>query len=216
MTDDQDLKVLEQRTFRSVVDDGLWDVVIAAVLAVLAFAPLLSERFGDFLSTAVFVPLWMGAYLAVRVVRASVVAPHVGTVRFGADRRQRLQRLGVVMVAVNVVAAAVGVLAFIGVQLNWLVLANGGLAYPLFLGLVFLIGFTFAARLTSITRYYAYGLMLAVAALVGEWLWREGLATHHGYPVMFGGAAAIILFTGLARFTVIVRSQPAPHDTTLV
>jgi hypothetical protein len=216
MRDDQDLKTLEQRTFRTVVDDGLWDVVIAAFFAMFAFAPLLSERLGDFWSAAVFVPVWVATYSAVRVVRHRVIAPRVGTVRFGADRRQWLQRLGFVMVAVNALAAAAGVLAFIAVQLNWLDLADGGVAYPLVLGMIVLIGFSLAARITGITRYYAYGLLLAVAALVGEWLWREGLAAHHGYPVMFGSAAAIILFTGLVRFTVIVRSHPAPHHTAMV
>lgn len=210
---DRDLKVLEQRTFRTVTDDGMWDVLIAGVFAMFAIAPLLSETLGDFWSSAIFAPIWLAAYLLIRVVRHRVVAPRVGTVRFGTDRQRRLRQLGIVMVVVNVIAAIVGTVAFIGVQMEWLHLGDGSIGYPLALGIVVLVGFSVAAYITSITRYYLYGLMLAVAPLVGEWLWRRDLATHHGYPIVFGVAAATIFITGIARLAGIVRSHPLPPDT---
>jgi len=213
---DQDLKTLEQQTFRTVTDDGLWDVLIAGVFAMFAIAPLLSEYLGDFWSAVVFAPVWLVAYLVIRVVRHRIIAPRVGTVRFGTDRQHRLRRLGIVMVVVNAIAAGLGVVAFVGVQLDWIDLGNGSIGYPLGLGMVVLVGFSFAAYVTSISRYYVYGLMLAVAPLVGEWLWREDLATHHGYPIVFGAAAGIIFVTGMVRFTGIVRRHPLPPDTATV
>ena len=92
----------------------------------------------------------------------------------------------------------------------------GSIGYPIGLGMVVLVGFSVGAYVTSISRYYLYGLMLAVAPLVGEWLWREDLATHHGYPIVFGAAAVIIFITGMARFTGIVRRYPLPPDTATV
>ena len=53
-----DLAAAERRGFRSVVDTGLWDVMLASVVAMFAIAPLLSVRLGDFWSSAVFVPFW--------------------------------------------------------------------------------------------------------------------------------------------------------------
>jgi hypothetical protein len=213
---EQDLKALEQRTFRTVTDDGLWDVVIAGLFAMFAIAPLLSETLGDYWSAAVFVPIWLVAYLVIRVVRHRIIVPRVGTVRFGADRQQRLRRLGIVMMVVNVIGAGLGVVALIGVQLDWLDLGNGSIAYPLGLAMVALIGLSGAAAVTGIHRYYLYGLMLAIATLVGEWLWREDLATHHGYPIAFGAASAIIFTTGIVRFTTIVRNHPLPDHTATV
>jgi len=213
---DHDLKTLEQRTFRTVTDDGLWDVLIACVFANLAIAPLLSEDLGDFWSSALLAPIWLATYLVIWVVRHRIIAPRVGTVRFGADRQQRLRRLGIVMVVVNAIAAGLGAVAFIGVQLDWIDLGNGSIGYPLGLAMVVLIGLSGTAAITGIHRYYLYGLLLAVAALVGEWLWREDLATHHGYPIAFGTASAIIFITGIARFTGIVRSHPLPPDTATV
>jgi hypothetical protein len=213
---DRDLKALEQRTFRTATDDGLWDVLIACVFANLAIAPLLSEDLGDFWSSALLAPIWLATYLVIWVVRHHIVAPRVGTVRFGSERQQRLRRLGIVLLVVNVIAAGFGVVAFVGVQLNWLDLGDGSIAYPLGLAIVVLIGFSGVAAVTGIHRYYLYGLMLAIAPLVGEWLWREGLVTHHGYPIVFGAAAMIIFLTGVVRFTGIVRSHPLPHHTATV
>jgi hypothetical protein len=213
---DRDLKALEQRTFRTATDDGLWDVLIACVFANLAIAPLLSEDLGDFWSSALLAPIWLAAYLVIWVVRHHIVAPRVGTVRFGSERQQRLRRLGILLLVVNVIAAGFGVVAFVGVQLNWLDLGDGSIAYPLGLAIVVLIGFSGVAAVTGIHRYYLYGLMLAIAPLVGEWLWREGLVTHHGYPIVFGAAAMIIFLTGVVRFTGIVRSHPLPHHTATV
>lgn len=37
-----DLKVTERNAFRATADDGLWDLMIASVVAMFAIAPLLS------------------------------------------------------------------------------------------------------------------------------------------------------------------------------
>ena len=213
---DRDLKALEQRTFRTATDDGLWDVLIACVFANLAIAPLLSEDLGDFWSSALLAPVWLAICLVIWFVRHRMIAPRVGIVRFGAERQQRLRRLGIVLLVVNVIAAGLGAVAFVGVQLNWLDVGNGSIAYPLGLAMVVLIGFSGGAAVTGIHRDYLYGLMLASAPLVGEWLWREGLVTHHGYPIGFGAAAMIMFLVGVVRFAGIVRSHPLPHHTATV
>jgi hypothetical protein len=213
---DQDLKELERRTFRTVTDDGLWDVLIAGVFSMLAIAPLLSGSLGDLWSSAIFAPIWLVTYLIIHAVRKRVVIPRVGTVRFGEDRKRRLRRFSVVMLAVNVVAALLGLAAAIGVQRGWVNIGGDGIGYPLTLGIVILIGFSVGAYAASIPRYYLYGLMLAGAPLVGEWLWRHDLATHHGYPIVFGAAAVIILITGITRFLTHLRDHPLPQGPVTV
>ncbi len=213
---DHDLEALEQRTFRTVTDDGLWDVWIAAFFAMFAVAPLLSETMGDYWSVVIFLPVWLAVYLVIRIVRLRVVNPRVGTVRFGTDRRRRLRKLSIVMLIMNVLAAVLGAVAAIGVQMEWLDLGSGSIGYPLGLGIVVLVGFSGAAYVTGIWRYYLYGLILAVAPLVGEWLWRNDLATHHGFPIVFGVASGIILVTGIVRFSALLRSHQLPqHDATV-
>jgi hypothetical protein len=113
-------------------------------------------------------------------------------VRFGAERKARLGRFSVIMVVVNVIALAGGVL---------FALRPGSTVAPaVFLGLIILSGFSIAAYFLDIPRYFLYGVLLLVAAGVGEVLFRRGLASHHGYPVAFGGSALLIAAIGLLRF----------------
>jgi hypothetical protein len=95
-------------------------------------------------------------------------------------------------------------------------LGYNGLAYPLTLGVVSLVGFSLAAYATSIIRFAVYGFMFAVAPLIGEWLWRNDLANHHGYPLVFGTAATVVLIVGVIRFTTLIRTHPVPPNTAVV
>ncbi|MGD8277041.1 MAG: hypothetical protein PVH00_03395 [Gemmatimonadota bacterium] len=187
-----ELKETERQAFRAVMDTGLWDVMIAGVVSMFAIAPLLSERLGDFWSSAVFVPVWACLYLALRVVRRRVVDPRVGVVRFGAKRRARLGRFSAIMVGVNVVALVGGVVFALRPEATF--------APAIFLGLIILSGFSIAAWFLDIPRFFFYGVLLVVAAVVGELLFRRGLVSHHGYPVMFGSSALLIAAIGLLRF----------------
>jgi hypothetical protein len=209
---DNDLKSLERRTFRTITDDGLWDVLLALVFALFAVAPMLSQVLGDFWSAAVFLPIWLAAYLIVRFVRRRIVIPRVGTVRFGSERRQRLHRFALVMLGVNAAAALLGLIVTAGVQMNWLEFGSdpGNIGYPVILAIVILAGFTAAAYMLNIPRYYLYGLMLAIAPVIGEWLWRNDLAAHHGYPIAFGVASAVMFVAGITRFGVHLRQHPPP------
>ena len=200
MTSD-DLKATERRVFRTAVDHGLWDVFIASVVAMLAIAPLLSGTMGDFWSSAVFLPIWGGVYLAIRLIRERVVVPRVGLVRFGPSRKQRLWRFTVVMLVFNVVAALLGVAASIALQRD-----VGGPLIPIMFPLLLLVGFSLAAYFLEIPRLFFYGVLLAAAPLIGEWLFRRGLVSHHGYPVVFAVAAGVIAAAGVIRFVRLIRS----------
>ncbi len=89
--------------------------------------------------------------------------------------------------------------------------APGGLVAAL-LGMALLIAFTFAAYLLDFPRFYIYGLLLGLSPLVGEWLFVNGYASHHGYPVVFGFTAAVMILTGLVVFGRLVRDNPVPAE----
>jgi hypothetical protein len=211
---DRDLKALERRTFRTANDDGLWDVLIASVIAMFAIAPLLSDRLGDFWSSAIFLPVWIVTYLTIQVIRARIVIPRIGTVSPTPQRTRRMCRFGLVMVIVNTAALVAGLAIAAAAATDRL--DFDGIGYPIALSVVSLVGFSLAAYVTSIVRFALYGLMLAVAPLIGEWLWRNDLAAHHGYPVAFGTVAAIIFVVGIVRFATLTRSHPVPPNTALV
>lgn len=48
--------------------------------------------------------------------------------------------------------------------------------------------------------------------MIGEWLWTQGYATHHGFPITFGISAGIMILVGLAVFVRLLRDNPVPTN----
>ena len=203
------LKEAERKAYRAVADDGLWDVLLGCFVLLFALAPLLSEPLGDFWSSMIFLPFWGLVYGAIWLLRRRVLAPRIGRATLGRARRARLSRFTRVLLAVNVLALILGVI----VALNYA--SVPGLLVAGLLGAALLIAFTFAAYLLDFPRFYVYGLLLGLSPLVGEWLFVNGYAPHHGYPVVFGFTAAVMILTGLVVFVRLVLANPVPAETAL-
>jgi len=197
-----ELQQLERATFRAAADTGLWDVFLASFFAIFAIAPFLSPTLGDFWSSAIFLPFWAAVYFIVRAVNARVVVPRVGFVEYGKARRARLQRLSQIMVAVNLLALAAGI--YLATRPNAGQSSLPVVTFPLML----LAAFSLGAFFLDVPRLFFYGALLAAAPVVGEVLYRRGYASHHGFPVAFGVASAIILVSGLMRFRLVLRKKP--------
>ncbi len=207
----EDLEAAERQVFRSVVDTGLWDVMLASVVAMFAIAPLLSSRLGDFWSSAVFVPVWLIVYLAIRGVRERVVVPRIGVVRFGVQRQGRLRRFAVVLVIVNVISLVIAAI------LATRVAEPGASSFPIAFSVIVLAVFSIAAFAVGIRRIFVYGLLIATAPALGEWLFRQGFAAHHGFPVVYGALSIGIAALGLAKLASIVqKNPPVPAETAAV
>jgi hypothetical protein len=208
-----DLKVVERSAFKAAVDTGLWDVFIAALVAMLPIVSLLGGTLGDFWSPVVFLPVLGGTYLAIRFVQERVVVPRVGQVRWGSYRKARLKRFTVAMLTVNVVALALGGVAFIATQRG----AEELWVFPAMLSVVLLVGFSFASYSLNLPRLFLYGLLLAGGSLIGEALFRQGRVSHHGFPLVFGTAALMIATIGLIKFALVVRStRPVSDEASVV
>ena len=208
---DADLKRIERSTYLSVADSGLWDLLLASVVAMFAIAPLLSVYLGDFWSSAVVIPVFAAVLVMIRVVQARVIRPRVGTVDFARPRRQRLVTLSVIMLVVNVIALVVGLVVSTRAPV-----VDGDIV-PVGMSLALLVCFSLGAYLLEIPRVFVYGLLLAVAPLVGEALFRRGYASHHGFPVVFGVCATVILVCGIVRFSRFLPppstdDQPVPES----
>ena len=206
MTGQISLKEAEKKAFRIRHDDGLWDILLGCFFLVFAIAPFLSPSLGDFWSSAVFVPFWGMVFLLVRLIRKWVVVPRMGVVKLGRARKTKLLKLSIVMLVVNVVAFIVGIVAAMTVG------SVPGQMPAIILGLTLLIGFSVAAYFLDFTRLYVYGLLVGLSPLIGEWLWTQGLASHHGFPITFGTAAGIMMLVGLFVFFRLLRDNPVPIE----
>lgn len=204
------LKAAERRVFQATFADGLWDVFIGCFVLEFALAPLLSESLGDFWSSAIFLPFWGLVYLAIRLVRKSVIAPRIGLVSFGKARRQKLRRFSLVLAGFNTLVFVLGILAILAFEGGYLKenVNLPGLFFSLF-GLLLLAGFSVAAVLLDYSRLYIYGLLAFAAPPVGEWLYAKHGASHHGFPIVFGFTAGVMVLTGLFLFVRLLKNNPA-------
>ena len=200
------LRDTERKMFRAATNDGLTDVFLGCFFLMFVIAPYLSVYWGDFWSSAVFLPFWGLVWLVLRWVRKNVIQPRLGTVKFGSARVAKLKSFNFIMLAINVVALILGIFAF----KNFAEMPLS--AYPIVFGVMLLVGFSLSGYFLDIPRFYGYGLLTALAPLVGEMLWQEGLVSHHGYPVVFGATSAIMILTGLSIFVRLLRQYPGPAD----
>jgi hypothetical protein len=200
------LKEAEQKAFRTRYNDGLWDIFLGCYFLIFAIGPYLSPTLGDFWSSVVFLPFWGLVFLVILLIKKYVVTPRIGVVKFGLVRKTKLMKFTVVMLVVNIIAFILGLVAAMSFG------KVPGQIYTIILGMILLIVFSIAAYFLDFNRLYIYGLLVGLSPLVGEWLWTQGYATHHGFPITFGTSAGIMILVGLVVFTRLLRDNPVPIE----
>jgi hypothetical protein len=207
MAEKLDLKNAERKVFRAASHDGLWDIVIAGFALEFAVAPLLSPALGDFWSSAIFAPFLIILLLVIWLVRKYVVKPRTGVVKFGKQRIGRLKKFTTVMLIVNVLALILGVVAAFYFH------ALSGQVIAIIFGLILLVGFSIAAYFLDYPRLYVYGLLVGIAPFVGEWLYSNHGASHHGWPITFGFISGVTFLAGVITFVRFLRKNPVETST---
>ena len=197
-----DLKQLERKVWTSFFEDGLGDIFLGCIVLMLATAPLLSRLgWGDFWSSAVFIPFWAAMYLLLVFLRKKVVIPRIGVVSFGQARKKRLVKFNILMLVVLSVGLILGFVSFRGST------TQGWVHGLRFIAMV-LICSGLAGYFLGFVRLYVYGFLVAVSFPVGEWLYSNVGVPHHGFPVTFGITAGIIILTGVILFLRLLRKNP--------
>ncbi len=200
------LKEAERKVFRATYNDGLWDIFLGCFFLMFVIAPFLSPSLGDFLSSAVFVPFLGLVFLIIWLIRKYVVTPRVGVVKFGRARKTKLMKFTVVMLVINIMAFVLGLIAAMNFG------RVPGQMFSFIFGLILLSGFSIAAYFLDFSRLYIYGLLVGFSPLVGEWLWAQGYAAHHGFPITFGISSGIMILIGLVIFVRLLRDNPFPIE----
>jgi len=202
-----DLKELERKAFRSVFQDGLWDIFIGFLFTQFAIAPFLSEwGLGDFWSSAVLFPVYMIVLVGVMLAKKYVVAPRLGLVQFNKQRKSKLKKL-ILMTNIILFFGIIAALFFIdlsNLQIKWL--------FPATFCLILLLGFSAVAYLLDLARFYIYAAMNCLAVVIGELLYQFADASHHGFPVAFGTTSSIMIVVGLVLLVNFLRKYPKPGE----
>jgi len=205
MSENLNLKQADRKIFTTSLNDGLLDIFLASVVLMFVIAPFLSVYLGDFWSSFIFLPVWGILYLVMRWLRVHVVRPRIGTVKYGLMRKKKLTAFTILMLILNILFLLLGLVAFAMPDMP-------GWRFVMPFSGMLLISFSLAGYFLDLTRLYVYGLMLALAPVIGEWLWQNAGVSHHGYPVTFGLSALIIFLVGIFKFFTLLRDNPLPVD----
>lgn len=209
MSQDKTLKAIDRKIFKSYFEDGLLDIFLAAFVLMFAIAPLLSGTLGDFWSSFIFLPFWGLIYLVLWFIRRRVVTPRIGSVTWGAMRKEKLKTGSIIMLVINLVFFILGIISFISP-------IPSGYSMSLRFSLMMLILFSGAGYMLDFTTLYVYGVLIALAMPVGEWLFQNVGFSHHGFPVVFGTVSAAMFLRGLYKFITFVKETPLqPEGETL-
>jgi len=205
MNNAKSLKNLERDMFRNSVQDGILDIQLGLMLLMFVLPIYLSPSLGDFWSSVVFLPLWLLVIFGLRAFRKKVVHPRVGTIQYGAYRKKRLVRTNIIILVVNVIALILGILSFFQFNIvsGWVISAR--------FSVIILIGFSLAGYMLDFPRIYLYGILISAAPIVGEYLYQNFGASHHGFPITFGFLSAALTTTGLIILIRLLKKYP-PHD----
>ncbi len=205
MNEIPNLVELEKRAFRSTYQDGLLDILLAVIFSQFAIGPLLTDiGFSDILSSAIFMPFYLIALVLFWACKKYLIAPRLGIVRFNPKRMKKISNLTKIFLLILVIGLILGILGSTG----GLPLSYKIPVYPFIFSSILFIGFFLAAHYLNLTRLYYYGVLLASAGPIGEFLYKNSYAAHHGYPIVYGIASIVMLITGIILLVNFIRKYP--------
>lgn len=208
MSTEISLKETEKKVFRSAYQDGLIDIFLGCYFLGFIISLHLSTILGDFWSSVILLPFWALIFVVLWWVRKNVIQPRIGMVKYGPWRVRRMMRFNVLMVVLLTFSAVLGLLSLIQFE------SIPGWMHTARFALILLVGFSLAAYFLDFNRLYLYGVLTALAPVIGELLYTFLKFPHHGFPVTFGVVSAVITLTGVILLVRLLRDHPLPSDET--
>ena len=200
------LKELELKAWRSVFQDGLWDIYLGLLLLAMAVSALLSDvGFSESLGMTILIGLEVLAMLVLWVGKKLITVPRMGRVKFGPKRKAKLNWVRVVLFISVLVGAGV-FLAGLAMRSNrpeWL---NAAFFFPAAWVVNMIIVFSLGGYFLDFNRLYLIGLMYALPVPL-DILFRKFADIDLSF-IAFGVPAMVILIIGLVVFTRFLRDYP--------
>lgn len=210
MSHNLDLKAIERKAFRSVHQDGLWDIYLGGLMLVLSLFFAIPESGEGELTYMVIALLGVAIVFAVfQLGKRYITTPRMGQVQFGPERQKRKITLGWIMGAY--VQVTLGIVLFS--LYVWNSSASGqtvDLAMTPSLGrvLVASVAALIAGTSTLVISYFrefVRGYYIALLMGLGFFF---TLLLDMTVPMIIAGV--LILVPGLVLFVNFLRQHPLP------
>lgn len=212
MSPEISLKEAERRAFRlSTSQDGLYDTFLGLFFVLMSAVAWLDE---NGLRTPWNVILVEGIalliLLGVLAVKKFIVAPRVGRVRYGPERKARLKRLSIAMGLIFLLTVALLITTVLAIRRGPLLDSPPDWGLELdpvdtAAGIFILAIFSLIGYMNDYPRLYLYGALLGLGYITSTYLQDQtGMAFY--WPWAFVGALVVVI--GLITFVRFLRKFP--------
>jgi len=205
MNANTDLKTIERKAFRSFFEDGLLELFIGLLFFCSLAGSVLTE-IG--VSHRWVYPVMFAAMLLYAWIKKSVILPRIGRAKPGPKRRADLKKMFAVLIAVQVVIAAVLVLSWTGR------FPDGTSTDLRVIFRQFAIGFVFYTVPFGAMALFLDNPRMLIPAVAG-WLYeslRGRLPSVFKAALTFGFGGAALVIIGTVLLVRFIRKYPIPED----
>lgn len=187
-----DLKEIERKAYLSYHQDGLLDVFIGLTALFLASFLWLAPDMLIYLMGTMFV--WMLLYIA---AKKSVTVPRLGYVEFSKERNTKSSVILLYVVALNIVAFVITMLAWINPSIFTDIIEPNGY---LIIGAAVASIFVVIAYGTGIQRFYAYGVVTLLAFSLTQFLFLPFYLPILSLGIVMLIAGAVLLYKFVRKY----------------
>jgi hypothetical protein len=207
------LKELERRAWKSVFQDGLWDIYLGLLLLAMAVGAWLSDSgVPEAWHYAIYATLMVLSMLVLWAGKRFITLPRMGRVTFGPKRKTRLNWVRMLLFISVLAGIAVFVIA-LAMRSHPSERLTLTVIFPSVWVVNVLVVFGLGAYFLDFNRLYLIGVMYALP-LPLDIMFHE-LAGIDLSSIAFGVPAAVILIVGLAMFIRFLRDYPLPIEGAL-
>lgn len=185
MSGQPNLKQLERRAWRSMHEDGLWELFLDAILLIVGVSALIE---GDAVRTTVSLVLTVGIVVLMRVAKRLITIPRMGVAKFGPGRREKRVKTNMLALFSFLLGTALCLAILSGSSIAtwlrshtgmvnlligaWPIIVFGGMAYwldlprMLLVGLVYALVFSHLLPASTTTTALVGGMVIAIPGLI--------------------------------------------------
>jgi hypothetical protein len=205
MTEQINLKEIEQKAYRSTFQDGLLDIVWGIIILGMGFSPTLKNW--GVLKPFNFLLMPLLALLIFGLGKKYITIPRIGTVKFGPKRKQTKKNILIFAAILFPIQVILIILAQNGsFPFNYLK-NSSNLITPLFIATFCIIFFALLAYIIDFPRFLLIGVLMSASLVSAEILY-PSLGTPLDGLIPFSISGLIVLLIGLVVLTRFLQKYP--------
>ena len=219
MSQEIDLKAAERKVYRlSTSQDGLYDTFIGLFIVLLSIMPWLDENgMRTPWNVIVVEGIGLAILLGVLTIKKFIVAPRIGRVQYGVDRKKRMKRLAIVMGIIFLLTVVLFVMTVSAIYFREPTVQGPLLQWELPFDIVhtgagiFIIAiFSFLVYMKDYPRLYLYGWLFGIGYVMSTYI-QDQTGDLFYWPWAIAGLMVAII--GLVLFTRFLQAYALPSET---